>query len=411
MIIVDEFTGRLMPGRRWSGRPAPGYRGQGKSVDPEREPDARVDHFPEFFPHVPQARRHEPARPIRKPTNSRRSTASRLSSFPRTCRWCASTATTRCSARRPKRTRRSSMTSRAASRRAQPGPGRYHVHREFGAALGPAAQAGPGAPGAECQAGMRARPKIIAQGRPPEDDHHRHQHGRPRHRHRARRHRRKTGRSPAGPRRTSSRRKWSAASSEMRSQWQTLHNQVVDAGGLHIIGTERHESRRIDNQFARPFRPAGRSGLLALLSFARGPAACGYSPANASTPSCKRLGMPEGEPIEHSLVTRSIESAQRKVEAHNFDIRKQLLEYDNVRQRSAARDISAQEYRARVAGRLRPDCRSARRRRHRPLPRISFRKRASRNNGDVPGLEKAYGSELKLELPVSKWARAGPGRG
>jgi preprotein translocase subunit SecA len=115
----------------------------------------------------------------------------------------------------------------------------------------------------------------------------------------------------------------------LRAEWRTLHQQVVDAGGLHIIGTERHESRRIDNQLrgrsGRQGDPGSSRFYLALddqlLRIFAGERIKGIM---------ERLKMPEGEPIEHTLVTRSIESAQRKVEAHNFDIRKQLLEYDNV---------------------------------------------------------------------------------
>jgi preprotein translocase subunit SecA len=115
----------------------------------------------------------------------------------------------------------------------------------------------------------------------------------------------------------------------LRAEWRTLHQQVVDAGGLHIIGTERHESRRIDNQLrgrsGRQGDPGSSRFYLALddqlLRIFAG---------ERIRAIMERLKMPEGEPIEHTLVTRSIESAQRKVEAHNFDIRKQLLEYDNV---------------------------------------------------------------------------------
>lgn len=115
---------------------------------------------------------------------------------------------------------------------------------------------------------------------------------------------------------------------EAREVWQARHDEVVELGGLHIIGTERHESRRIDNQLR------GRSGrqeigLQPLLSFSGGSVIAYFSSdrvANIMT----RLKMPEGEAIEHPWVTRAIENAQRKVEARNFDIRKQLLEYDDV---------------------------------------------------------------------------------
>ena len=116
---------------------------------------------------------------------------------------------------------------------------------------------------------------------------------------------------------------------EIKVQWQQRHEKVLAAGGLHIIGTERHESRRIDNQLRGR---AGRQGDP------------GYSRFYLSMEDnllrifasegvknfMRKLGMEHGEAIEHGMVTRSIEKAQRKVEGRNFDIRKQLLEYDNV---------------------------------------------------------------------------------
>jgi preprotein translocase subunit SecA len=120
-----------------------------------------------------------------------------------------------------------------------------------------------------------------------------------------------------------------AQSQQLRDGWQALHNQVVAAGGLHIVGTERHESRRVDNQLrgraARQGDPGSSRFFLSLddqlLRIFAG---------DRVRAIMDRLKMPEGEPIEAGIVSRSIESAQRKVEARNFDIRKQLLEYDDV---------------------------------------------------------------------------------
>jgi preprotein translocase subunit SecA len=116
---------------------------------------------------------------------------------------------------------------------------------------------------------------------------------------------------------------------QLRSEWQSLHDHVVAAGGLHIVGTERHESRRVDNQLrgrsARQGDPGASRFYLSLddqlLRIFAG---------DRVRAIMDRLKMPEGEPIEAGIVSRSIESAQRKVEARNFDIRKQLLEYDDV---------------------------------------------------------------------------------
>lgn len=116
---------------------------------------------------------------------------------------------------------------------------------------------------------------------------------------------------------------------QLKNEWERLHEQVIQAGGLHIIGTERHESRRIDNQLRGR---AGRQGdpgssrfylsfedqLLRLFALDRAAAII------------NRLAPERGVAIEHGMLTRQIEGAQRKVESRNFDIRKQLLEYDNV---------------------------------------------------------------------------------
>ena len=116
---------------------------------------------------------------------------------------------------------------------------------------------------------------------------------------------------------------------KLKDEWQGLHDHVVHAGGLHIIGTERHESRRIDNQLrgrsGRQGDPGSSRFYLALDD-----ALLRIFAGERLRSIMDRLRMPEGEPIEAGMVTRSIESAQRKVEARNFDIRKQLLQYDDV---------------------------------------------------------------------------------
>ncbi len=116
---------------------------------------------------------------------------------------------------------------------------------------------------------------------------------------------------------------------QLHDEWQSLHDQVKAAGGLHIIGTERHESRRIDNQLRGR---AGRQGDPGSSRFylALDDALLRIFAGERVRAIMERLKMPDGEAIEAGIVTRSIESAQRKVEARNFDIRKQLLEYDDV---------------------------------------------------------------------------------
>lgn len=116
---------------------------------------------------------------------------------------------------------------------------------------------------------------------------------------------------------------------QLNDEWQHLHERVKAAGGLHIIGTERHESRRIDNQLRGR---AGRQGDQGSSRFylSLDDALLRIFAGDRVRAIMDRLKMPEGEAIEAAIVTRSIESAQRKVEGRNFDTRKQLLQYDDV---------------------------------------------------------------------------------
>ncbi|MYN07183.1 preprotein translocase subunit SecA [Pseudoduganella aquatica] len=120
-----------------------------------------------------------------------------------------------------------------------------------------------------------------------------------------------------------------AQAQALRAGWQALHEQVVAAGGLHIVGTERHESRRVDNQLRGRAARQGDPGMSRFFLSLDDPLLRIFA-GDRVRAVMDRLKMPEGEPIEAGIVSRSIESAQRKVEARNFDIRKQLLEYDDV---------------------------------------------------------------------------------
>ncbi|HTI18396.1 MAG TPA: preprotein translocase subunit SecA [Trinickia sp.] len=115
----------------------------------------------------------------------------------------------------------------------------------------------------------------------------------------------------------------------LHDEWQALHDAVKAAGGMHIIGTERHESRRIDNQLRGRAGRQGDPGSSRFYLSLDDPLLRIFAGDRVRS-IMERLRMPEGEAIEAGIVTRSIESAQRKVEARNFDIRKQLLEYDDV---------------------------------------------------------------------------------
>jgi preprotein translocase subunit SecA len=120
-----------------------------------------------------------------------------------------------------------------------------------------------------------------------------------------------------------------AAHAGAKAQWEARHQTVVASGGLHVIGSERHESRRVDNQLRGRSGRQGDPGSSRFYLSLEDPLMRIFASDRVST-LMQRLGMKEGESIEHPWVTRAIENAQRKVEARNFDIRKQLLEYDNV---------------------------------------------------------------------------------
>ena len=191
---------------------------------------------------------------------------------------------------------------------------------------------------------------------------------------------------------------------ELRGGWQALHDHVVAAGGLHIIGTERHESRRIDNQLrgrsGRQGDPGSSRFYLSLedslLRIFAGDRIKGIM---------ERLKMPEGEPIEHTLVTRSIESAQRKVEAHNFDIRKQLLEYDDVAN-DQRRTVYALRSTVLEGGDLSDQVKALRDGVISDLVRAHIPLESVEEQWDVAGLERALASELQVDVPLQTMLEA-----
>ena len=195
----------------------------------------------------------------------------------------------------------------------------------------------------------------------------------------------------------------------LREEWRKLHQQVVDAGGLHIIGTERHESRRIDNQLRGRSGRQGDPGSSRFYLSLEDPLLRIFAGERIKG-IMERLKMPEGEPIEHALVTRSIESAQRKVEAHNFDIRKQLLEYDNVAndQRRNVYELRNQilenEGVAEMVKSLRDGVLTDIFRAHVPPESVE-------EQWNIPGLESALHVELGLHAPVKQWLDAEPNLG
>ncbi len=188
---------------------------------------------------------------------------------------------------------------------------------------------------------------------------------------------------------------------QLRADWEKLHERVLAAGGLHIIGSERHESRRIDNQLRGR---AGRQGDPGSSRFylALDDQLLKIFAGDRLNSIMVRLKMPEGEAIEHPLVTRSLESAQRKVEQRNFDTRKQLLEYDDVA--NDQRKVIYQQRNELLGTEDISETISAMRQGVVHDCFLSYLPGGSvEEQWDIPGLELALSSEFQLQLPLAEW--------
>jgi len=192
----------------------------------------------------------------------------------------------------------------------------------------------------------------------------------------------------------------------LRGEWQQLHDQVVKSGGLHIIGTERHESRRVDNQLRGRSGRQGDPGSSRFFMSLEDPLLRIFA-GDRINRIMVMLKMPEGEAIEHSMVTRSIESAQRKVEARNFDIRKQLLEYDDVAN-DQRKEIYAQRNEILDAKEISPLITRLRRGVIEDLFHQYVPQESVEEQWDIAGLEAALKAELHLELPLRGWLEKEP---
>ena len=189
----------------------------------------------------------------------------------------------------------------------------------------------------------------------------------------------------------------------VRAEWQARHDRVIAAGGLKVIGTERHESRRIDNQLrGRSGRQGDPGETRFYLSLEDNLMRIFGSDRVAGL--MEKLGMEAGDAIEHPWVTKAIENAQRKVEAHNFDIRKQLLEYDDVAndQRKVIYEqrnklLVAEDVSASVSA-IHRDVVDAFISEH--VPPGSFEEQ-----WDIDGLKATLDRELRLDLPVDQWLK------
>ncbi|RJF97732.1 preprotein translocase subunit SecA [Noviherbaspirillum saxi] len=197
-----------------------------------------------------------------------------------------------------------------------------------------------------------------------------------------------------------------AQSKTLRDEWQSLHDHVVSQSGLHIIGTERHESRRVDNQLRGRSGRQGDPGSSRFYLSLDDPLLRIFA-GDRVRAIMDRLKMPEGEPIEAGIVSRSIESAQRKVEARNFDIRKQLLEYDDVA--NDQRKVIYQQRNELLESQDVADLiASLRQGVFTDLFRSFIPAESMEEQWDIKGLEAALANEWQLEVPLSKVLEAEP---
>ena len=192
-----------------------------------------------------------------------------------------------------------------------------------------------------------------------------------------------------------------AARERLTADWQARHDAVIEAGGLHILGTERHESRRIDNQLRGRSGRQGDPGVSRFYLSLEDNLMRIFASDRVKS-FMQALGMERGEAIEHRMVTNAIEKAQRKVEGRNFDIRKQLLEYDDVandqrqiiyRQRDEL--LSDDEIGETITA-IREDVVNDAVDGF--IPPMSVEEQ-----WDIPGLEKQLEAEFGLNLPVAQW--------
>ncbi|WP_395755174.1 preprotein translocase subunit SecA [Edwardsiella ictaluri] len=187
----------------------------------------------------------------------------------------------------------------------------------------------------------------------------------------------------------------------IKAEWQTCHDAVLAAGGLHIIGTERHESRRIDNQLrGRSGRQGDAGSSRFYLSLEDSLMRIFASDRVANM--MRKLGMKPGEAIEHPWVTKAIANAQRKVESRNFDIRKQLLEYDDVAS-DQRRAIYTQRNELLDGGDVVDTINSIREDVFKVVIDSYIPPQSLEEMWDVAGLEERLRNDFDLELPITEW--------
>lgn len=192
----------------------------------------------------------------------------------------------------------------------------------------------------------------------------------------------------------------------IKEAWQQRHDAVLASGGLHIIGTERHESRRIDNQLRGR---AGRQGDAGSSRFylSMEDALMRIFASDRVSGMMRKLGMKTGEAIEHPWVTKAIASAQRKVESRNFDIRKQLLEYDDVAN-DQRRAIYTQRNELLDVADISKTIQSIREDVLKKVLGTYISSQSLEEMWDVLGLEQCLKDDFDLNVPIAKWLDAEP---
>jgi preprotein translocase subunit SecA len=195
--------------------------------------------------------------------------------------------------------------------------------------------------------------------------------------------------------------------SKLRSEWQSLHDAVIKAGGLHIVGTERHESRRVDNQLRGRSGRQGDPGSSRFYLSLEDPLLRIFAGDRVKA-IMDRLNMPDGEAIEAGIVSRSIESAQRKVEARNFDMRKQLLEYDDVAN-DQRKVVYLQRNQVLDADDIGDAIDSLRNGVFTQIVRASVPEESVEEQWELDSLEAVLRNDWNLDAPVKAWVTADQG--
>ncbi len=188
---------------------------------------------------------------------------------------------------------------------------------------------------------------------------------------------------------------------QLRAEWQPIHDQVLSSGGLHIIGTERHESRRVDNQLRGRSGRQGDPGSSRFFLSLEDPLLRIFASERVAA-IMNRFKLPEGEAIEHTWVTRAIENAQRKVEARNFDMRKQILEYDDVANEQR-KVIYQQRNELLESADISETIAAMREMVVHNMISEHIAPESMEEQWNVPALEQALAAEFQLSLPLVQW--------